>query len=442
MEAFTINGKEIHSLEELRQNFDIKAVTAAFLDQTLERWLSDCFYEHQADSMKALDHVLGDETERELCRILGIDYEASGIMTEEQRAVYERKCNVIRQYSDDTSLLAHAFDTATNQAELADFLHNGKRTIYLCGGSFQVPIRVSGIHYIGIGNPKMEAPFTEEQYKRAGITFEGIALPTIPTKETLLAAEKAAAEHGYDNFAERHNALASLVHFSTKGHRLSTHLRLKWDLSVASEFYKSKTAAENAAQREIDTTYEQANSFFSPGCRTCISNELSERYAALISKGCGSLAKQLSPWCSGNTILKQRLLDMDQKIVSAAEELHRRFDRELSESSDYYSMYKRSYFHERVDIEMNDYNLDLFESSLLNGLARLFHDESEYFVNNLHETISEMEEDVNSHADTFFGRAYEEYCNYCAEIEEIAEEIGADLSDDDMDNLGIKRVNA
>lgn len=43
MEALIINDKEIHSLEELRQNFDLSQVVAAFLDCSLEKWLADCF---------------------------------------------------------------------------------------------------------------------------------------------------------------------------------------------------------------------------------------------------------------------------------------------------------------------------------------------------------------------------------------------------------------
>lgn len=55
-----------------------------------------------------------------------------------------------------------------------------------------------------------------EQYRHAGITFEGIELPTKIAKETIAAAEKAAAANGYDNFGEKHNALASKFHFAIK----------------------------------------------------------------------------------------------------------------------------------------------------------------------------------------------------------------------------------
>ena len=211
MEALKINNTEIHSLEELRQNFDLNQVVTAFLDCSLEKWLTDCFYEKQADQVRSLDHAIAPDIDRELCRILGIDYVAAGYLSEEQRIVYEHKCRIIQQHSDDPKLLEHALDTATNQAELAEFLHNNKHRIYLCGASFNVPIRISGVHYIGIGNPKMEAAFTEEQYRRAGITFEGIDLPKEITKESISVAEQAAAANGYDNFAEKHCALARPV---------------------------------------------------------------------------------------------------------------------------------------------------------------------------------------------------------------------------------------
>lgn len=71
-------------------------------------------------------------------------------------------------------------------------------------------------------------------------------------------------------------------------------------------------------------------------------------------------------------------------------------------------------------------------------MSRLIHDDSDYTIGNLFETISELEHDLNKRADTFFGCAYQEYKNFCSEAEKIAEEIGKDLSDDDLVKLGIQ----
>ena len=439
MEALKINDREIHSLEELRQNFELKQVVTVFLNGTLEKWLADCFYERQSILVRELDHVIDSDIERELCGILGIDYIAAGFISEEQRIVYERKCRLIQQYSDDPNLLTHALDTATNQVELAEFLHNQKRRIYLCGASFNIPISVRGIHNIGIGNPNMEAVYTEEQYRRAGITFEGVDLPKKITEDSIPEAERAATANGYDNFAEKHCPLASGIHFALKSYRLSKHLHFSWNMSVASDFFPSKCAAECAAKKEIDSAYDQANNFFIPGSQTCIANELAERYAVIVKKGCDNIIELLTPWCERNSTLGSQLQNMENLIVSAEANLRKLFERELSESTDYYRMYKRSYFHDRIDIEKNDYNVDMFDSDILNGIARLIHDDSEYEVRNMYETMNELAEDVNTHADTFFGQAHDIFCEYCAKIEKLSEEIGADLSDDDMDKLGFKR---
>ena len=133
-------------------------------------------------------------------------------------------------------------------------------------------------------------------------------------------------------------------------------------------------------EKEVDSAYDQANSFFIPGSQSCIASELADHYAVFIKKGCGSIVEQLAPWCARNSALRPRLQDMEKLIVSAADNLRKLFEQELSESADYYRMYKRSYFHERIDIEKNDYNVDMFDSDLLNGLARLIHDDSEYDV--------------------------------------------------------------
>ena len=81
--------------------------------------------------------------------------------------------------------------------------------------------------------------------------------------------------------------------------------------------------------------------------------------------------------------------------------------------------------------------MDLFDSDIINGIFRLIHDETEYSVKGLIDTIQELEEDVRSHADTFFGSAYQIYQDYCREIEALSEEIGGELSDGDLVKLGI-----
>ncbi len=434
MNTLKLNDKEIHSLAELRSDVDINQLMAAFLNESLEKWLSDCYYEREADAVARLDHSLLPAVEQQLCAILGIK-RSQNVMTAEQRAIYDRKCAAILRCSSDRELLNHVMETATNQSELAELLNNGCKTIYLCEGAFSVPIRKSGIHYCGIGNPVVETTFTEAQYKKAGITFEGITLPAMPDAETAYLAEQAAIENGYDDFGEKHCCLATLLHDRIKGYRIYRSYNLKTDADdVVTEFYKSESAAQQAAQKVIEAAYSEANSYFQPDRVGCIAPWTAEQYAAIFKEGAKSVVSKLRSLTGEKGDLANKLCKLADQ---AQHELLQRFEKELTDSSDFYEMYKKSYFLKQVEIEKNDYNLDLFESDILNGLARLLHDDSEYTVENLIEIVGELEDDINKHADTFFGCAYQEYKSFCREAEKIAEEIGKDLSDDDLVKLGI-----
>lgn len=432
---FCLNGKEIHSLTELREHYEEPVIMDAFLSGELERWLEACYYEKEGDAVKRLEHKDGPETERRLAEILGCDRVAA--LTPEQRDIYERKCSIIQRYTKDPAYLACAMDTATNQMELAELLNSGLKTIWLCGGSFTVPIRKSGIHYIGIGDPKMEAPFTEEQYRRAGITFAGIHLPETTDSSVVSMAEEAARKNGYDDFADSHTELATAFHFAMKAHRLSRIHRLDVETcDVTGTLYKNLWSAKNSAHNVIEQAYRDANSFFDPESKNSIVPYLVTEYAAILTKGAQTLADRLKPICANDENRRFRLANLLGYILQAEQNLRKTFEQELRDSADYYRMYEKSYFLEQLEIEKNDYNLGLFDSNLMNGLARLLHDDSDYSVENLFEVVSELEEDVNKHADTFYGVAYREYQNYCSEIEKIAEEIGKDLSDDEMQKLG------
>ena len=435
MKPFLIHETEICSLADLRKNFDLSQVTAAFLSGDLEAWLKDCYYDQEAQAVGSLDHTLSPAVEDELCRVLGVE---NPKFSPEQQEKLERKLEIMRKITQDPAVLSHAGETATNQRELAELLDEGKETIYLCAGTFTVPIRKGDIHYIGVGDPSMEAPFTREQYRRAGITFEGVTLPQESDEETRVIAERAAAEHGYDDFAEKHSHLATLFHTGITGISITRFLRLEHNgFDVVSEFYRSRGEAERVAHQVINQAYDQANRYFSPGASGSLSELLAERYGERIRKGAARLIRQLKPLGDRGPYWAERLTELQHRVDFAQEELRKLFERELRDSADYYQMYQRGYFLERIDIEDHDFNVDLFDSDIINGIFRLIHDETEYSVKGLIDTIQELEEDVRSRADTLFGSAYQIYQDYCREIEALAEEIGGELSDGDLVKLGI-----
>lgn len=461
--AFTIRDKEIHSLDELRENFDLTEITAAFLDRRLERWLGGCYYDRQAEAVKELRSKLKEKSEakenlnsfneifalfnrsdrtneqeeaeqpgvlpplyaRRLCTALGVDYTA--YMPDSERPDYERRLSALRQYTEAPELLALAFDTATNQAELAELLRDDVRKIVLCGGSFTVPIRVRGIHYIGVGNPTMEAPYTEEQYRRAGITFENVVLPEECGEADKDTARAAAAENGFDDFFETHTPFATLVHEKLKRSRLAHRYQLD-DGDVSAEIYKHKSDAEKDIKLVVNAAYEKASAVFDREKPENIAEPAVKHYSTFLCERMTPILKLL-PDCEET--------DKLQGLTDAAESsLRERFHDELGES--YYRMYKRSYFLEKPEVENLSADAEYTDSVILNGIMELLELDTDYMITGLMETVDELEDDVNSRADTFFASAHRHYQSYCAKIEEVAEELGKKLSDDDLERLGLK----
>lgn len=453
MYTLKLNGAEVRSLPELREKFDLAAVMAAFQDGSLAEWLNACCYEREAERLEklapggclsALTKKAPDAGEREnpspetvraVCEILGVDYGRYGLSPEE-RAAWERKRALLARYTDDLAVLSHALDAATNQAELAELLNAGRKTVWLCGGPFSVPIGRAGVHYVGVGGPKVETPYTEEQYRRAGITFECVDLPRTADPAAAEAAERAAERNGYDNFGEKHNALASAVHFAMKRDMVSIFCYLDTDAStVACGDYTSRSAAKQAGRRVVNRAYEDANAFFEPGSAHCLSGEMSERYARSIRKA-EDIAGKLSPRCDGDAVLGGKLDAMTDLICGAEDALRARFDQELRDNTDYYRMYDKDYFLDKIEVIGTADDMDVFDSDLLNTVFR-FIGEREFMVGGVLEAVSELGEDVNKHADTFFREAWNQYKEYCARIEEIAGEIGGALSGDELRQLGI-----
>lgn len=124
------------SIRELRDQFTMEQIIAAFLDGSLDPIDAQAFSPEQAADML-------------------------------------RRREQLAAHTGDPDILAHAAEAALDQADLAALLDHQLKTIWLCGGPFSIPIRKRGVRYIGVGTPSVEGPFTEERYRKAGITFQG-----------------------------------------------------------------------------------------------------------------------------------------------------------------------------------------------------------------------------------------------------------------------------
>ena len=177
-------GVKVRSnLEELREHFDLEKAVGYFLSGKLVEWLEDRYYDAEAEQIKSIGKEASD-LKQKLCAALGVAYDAEQDVDVEQIERLNEKKAILRQKTDDENIIAHAGQTAFTQEDLAELLDMDEETIYLCGDSFTIPVRVANRKYIGIlGKPKITVSVqSEEELAAKGIVCENLSLPW--TKET------------------------------------------------------------------------------------------------------------------------------------------------------------------------------------------------------------------------------------------------------------------
>ena len=156
-----MNGTDVRTIEELRENFDLSSVLGYLTNGKLLTWLEDRDYDNEAMAVRALST---DETDlnQKLMSILGVsdDVKTEEIDLEEIQRRNE-KLMLLRQITDDEEIIDNVDCVAFNQDELYDILDDGKETIYLCQSEFEVPLSVQNKIYIGLENPKVKLRQTE-----------------------------------------------------------------------------------------------------------------------------------------------------------------------------------------------------------------------------------------------------------------------------------------
>lgn len=148
-----MNGTDVRTIEELRENFDLSSVLGYLTNGKLVTWLEDRYYDNEAMAVRALST---DETDlnQKLMSILGVsdDVKTEEIDLEEIQRRNE-KLMLLRQITDDEEIIDNVDCVAFNQDELYDILDDGKETIYLCQGEFNIPLTVKNVMYIGLDDP-------------------------------------------------------------------------------------------------------------------------------------------------------------------------------------------------------------------------------------------------------------------------------------------------
>lgn len=199
-----MNGADVRTIEELKENFDLESVLGYFANGKLVTWLKDRYYDNEAMAVEALN-VDDKDLNQKLMSILGVSID-SEIEEIDMEAIQRRneKLMLLRQITDDKEIIDNVDCVAFNQDDLLDILDEGTEKIYLCQGEFDVPLTVKNIMYIGVNNPIIllraydNVNFGSLNIKFVNACF-GWDISSTTNKDRLYQAEKLMEQSKFDN---------------------------------------------------------------------------------------------------------------------------------------------------------------------------------------------------------------------------------------------------
>lgn len=177
------NGEKVTDMKSLKENFDAESVISYFLNGKLEKWLTDRYYEDEAEAISGLDKDDPALTQK-LCEIFGIKYAGGNKIDPEEIAWRSERLARLKQLTDDEDILRNIDATAFDQEELAELYDRGTKRIFLCEGEFRIPKSKRGLEYTLLGGATAEGIATEAKAEEVSI-FMPTAMEDVEISEPI-----------------------------------------------------------------------------------------------------------------------------------------------------------------------------------------------------------------------------------------------------------------
>ena len=171
------NGVQVRTIEELKENFDLNKVVGYFLDGKLQTWLTDRYYDEEAEQIAELR---SDDSElaKKISKIFEIEYVEAEEVDVDKIASDNERIAKIKQFTDDEAIIKNYDKVAFTQEELADLYDAGIQTIYLCEGEFKIPKAKLELNYIVFGGAKTNLPEKKQEEPKIELPIECVEIIT------------------------------------------------------------------------------------------------------------------------------------------------------------------------------------------------------------------------------------------------------------------------
>jgi len=154
-----VDGSTVRTLEDLIEHFDLISVLGHYDSGRLYSWLTDYYFNEEAEKINALDSS-ADDFKKSLCDILGVPYVEDDSVSVDLSDISERNKRLakLRTFTADDTILAAVDKVVFTQEELDSLFDKDIDVIYLCGEQFNISADKRGIRYIGVNTPKVSIP--------------------------------------------------------------------------------------------------------------------------------------------------------------------------------------------------------------------------------------------------------------------------------------------
>lgn len=146
------NDVEVRDMESLKEYFSLPRVMEYLRTGKLTIWLRDRYLFDLAEKIDQID-ICGEQVACQVCDVLGIEYNEKFDKDLEKSIDRMNRIENLKRYTEDLFYIRNIDNVAFSQEELNNLLEEQKRTVYLCGNRFFIPLEKRGITYIGINNP-------------------------------------------------------------------------------------------------------------------------------------------------------------------------------------------------------------------------------------------------------------------------------------------------
>ncbi|WP_455719730.1 hypothetical protein [Agathobacter sp.] len=211
--------------------------------------------------------------------------------------------------------------------------------------------------------------------------------------------------NNYDDFSETHSALATAFHNRMKANKIINIYHVPYNSMITTKFYKSKSECKKAIENCIRAAYDDVQNLFDSGNPKSIAQKSAAYYSKRILSAFDGYQPLIEKLCTEIErdvplhLLRDKLNDCHKNLLNS-------FNEELNDSRDFYSLYDIDYFIDQVNIEEHDYRYA--DGIFLKALETMLTDHIEYTITDIYSAISEIQDDADSRANTFYGLALSE----------------------------------